>query len=104
MHLKKDPCMTIALKKICAALAIVMTMATLYADNNTSKDCQSSPSPCSPPPCNPGPYCCGPNCLPSRCGAEFNLLGELIYWRADLGGLETAFGNTAVVTTVNPVT
>ncbi len=108
--------MTFAFNKICVALAIMMTTATLYAGNKTSQNyqpCQSCPSPCGyntcpspccPPPCNQGPYCCGPNCLPPPYCYEFNVFGELIYWIADLGGLESAFGNTTVVTTVNPVT
>ena len=38
--------------------------------------------------------CCMPN-------TQFGLRGELLYWRPELCGLEGAFGNTLIDTTVS---
>jgi len=60
-----------------------------------------APSPCCAPTCNPSPYC-GPNCIPAPYCGEINFRGEGLYWIAHLGGLESAFGNTTIATTVTP--
>lgn len=49
--------------------------------------------------CRPSPYY-GVNCLPEPCCNEINVRGELLYWTAQLGGLQSAFGSTAINTTV----
>lgn len=54
--------------------------------------------PCSP--CVPTYNPCAPACNP--CGpCAFRLNAELLYWRPELCGLEGAFGNTTIATTVN---
>ncbi len=57
------------------------------------------PSPCCGAKCLPSPYS-GPNCIPAPYCDEFNVRGELLFWTAQLGGLETAFGSTKIATSV----
>ncbi len=61
--------------------------------------CDRGPSPCCAPVCRLSPYC-GPNCIPAPYCRELNVRGELLYWVASLGGLEAAFGNTTIATSV----
>lgn len=44
-----------------------------------------------------GDDCCAPS---SCCGGELYVKADLLYWRPELCGLETAFGNTTISTTV----
>jgi hypothetical protein len=104
--------MTTVPEKIYATMAAaLMAVSPLCAVSQDLASCcetqcgdSSCPPRCCPPTCNQGPYCCGPNCLPAPYCAEFNIFAEGVYWRADLAGLETAFGSTDVTTTVDPVT
>ncbi len=63
--------------------------------NHDSYNQNLAPSPCSPPTCRFSPYS-GPNCIPVPYCREINLRGELLYWTAELGGLEAAFGTTKI--------
>lgn len=45
--------------------------------------------------------CAPPCCETSCCGGEFKVWGELLYWTANLCGLESAFGDTLIETTVS---
>lgn len=91
-----------ALQKVYFSL-LGMLMALLVEAKVTKTACPPS---CDPPPCckgnicHPSPYC-GPNCLDPY-SQEVNFKGEALYWVAQLGGLESAFGNTAIATTVGP--
>lgn len=103
--------MTGPIKKMNLGLAGIFMAASPLCANDDScckpkcapvcppKQCCESSS-CCPPTCNASPYC-GPNCIPEPYCGEFNVKGELLYWTASLGGLEAAFGNTQVATTVS---
>lgn len=91
-----------------AATCMLMAATALCADSNVASRCAPSPcvyppSPCCEPICNQGPYC-GPNCLPYPYCSELNIKGGLLFWRSELCGLEAAFGDTTVATTVDPLT
>jgi len=89
-------------KKIFSIFAVMlMTETSLFAQSQSEPVC--CPPPCCGVSCCPGPYCRGPNCIDPYCN-EFNIKGELLYWIGQLTGLQTAFGNTAVVTTTSPTT
>lgn len=98
--------MTSVLKKCSLFIATMLTAGTIQAngaDSILASCCEQNynPSPCCAPTCNPGPYC-GPNCIPSPYCNEWNIKGELLYWRPQLCGLESAFGDTTIATTVSP--
>lgn len=95
--------MTISLKRISVAfIATLITVVQVNADD-CKPVCQPAcnPAPCCQPTCCPSPYC-GPNCLPAPYCREFNFKGELLFWRPELCGLEGAFGDTTIATTVSP--
>ncbi len=61
-----------------------------------------APPPCAPAICAPAP-CCEPVCSTSCCDeqdCQLYVVGELLYWRPELCGLEGAFGTTIIDTTV----
>jgi hypothetical protein len=72
-------------------------------DQNQPPCCETqrvyAPSPCCAPMCRASPYS-GVNCIPAPYCQEVNIRGELLYWRAELGGLQSAFGTTTIDTTV----
>lgn len=49
--------------------------------------------------CNQSTYCEPRSCDTEKCTISFN--AELLYWRPELCGLESAFGDTTIATTVN---
>jgi hypothetical protein len=104
--------MASSIKKTNVAITGMLTAVTsLCADTNStcppelclSKPCTPKQQECTPPTCNPSQYF-GPNCIPAPYCAEVNIKGELLYWKAELCGLETAFGNTSIATVVGPGT
>lgn len=80
--------MNIKLKKVyTVTLCMLMTMAVqLKAENYTSQ------AYCRPNNCMP--------CEPSPCCSEIIVKAELLYWRPELCGLESAFGDTTIATSV----
>ncbi len=93
-----------------AYLAITSVLMAMTAQIHAA-DCNKSPCKPAPKPCNPEPRCaprCEDSCKPSRyCGIdcnpapdEINIRADLLYWRAELCGLEAAFGSTAIATSV----
>jgi hypothetical protein len=113
--------MSRALKKthaVIAGLTVLMTGQINALDANTNPGSPESqekhnkepsccepkradvPSPCCKPMCRPSPYS-GVNCLPAPYCQEVNLRGELLYWTAELDGLQAAFGKTSIHRTVD---
>lgn len=100
--------MSSALKKSYVLLTglLMSAAAQLHGDCCPSQEpscCEpvrsACPSPCCGPRCLPSVYS-GPNCIPAPYCNELNITGELLYWTASLGGLETVFGSTAIATSV----
>ncbi len=96
--------MTNTFKKLFVAIT-GLSIAMAFPVNGNENCCnppepEYCPSPCCAPTCNPSPYC-GPNCIPAPYCAEFNVYGEVLYWVPELGGLESAFGTTAIATSAN---
>ncbi len=91
--------MSITLKKPYALIAgiLVSMVGQVNAAYQAEQD-EEEPH-CGPPTCRPSPYY-GTNCMPDPYCQEVNLRGEALYWTASLGGLEAAFGRTAIDTTV----
>lgn len=76
--------MTKALTKVCGALTGLLMAVTAPVNGVDYKPAEQS-----------GKSCCDTQ---SDC---VNVYGELLYWRPSLGGLESAFGNTAITTSLN---
>ncbi len=87
-------------------VAVTVILISITAQVNAANCCtpepsccepnrNRGPSPCCAPICRPSPYS-GPNCIPAPYCQEVNVRGELLYWTAMLGGLETAFGSTTI--------
>jgi hypothetical protein len=96
--------MSSALKKTYLTVAsIVLSVATqANAGSSYASEaacCEPALSCCEEPTCCPSRYY-GPNCIPTANCQEVNLRGEVLYWVAMLGGLESAFGTTTIATTV----
>lgn len=110
--------MSSALKKTYAAFTALLLSVSAPANadyyNDQSNPCCSpapsccdepyydrGPSSCCPTVCRPSQYS-GPYCIPAPYCQEFHVTGEVLYWVSNLGGLEGAFGTTAIDVTVAP--
>lgn len=100
--------MSSILRKSYAAFTCLLITSAIQLNGNTCAPRKPSccepersncPSPCCGPKCLPSIYS-GPHCIPAPYCDELNVWGELLFWTAQLGGLETAFGTTTIATSV----
>jgi len=82
--------MTNTCKKIYIAIAGLLMAMTAQVNGTDCNQLQS----CGQNNCGIQPNNC------AICNSEVNFKGELLYWRPELGGLESAFGTTSITSTV----